>query len=143
MEVNLRRNLAPVALAVAIVTLGACGGPMTPGELARSVDTVTSAASEGRLIANDVARDRTKTTFVRARARELGETVDHEAEKLSDATPQAKIAKERLEAIDLAERVGEAVGQIEISPDNSATAIAAARKLDSLAKRGEQLSKGL
>jgi hypothetical protein len=116
---------------------------MRPEELARSVDTLTSAAAEGALVARDAARDRTKTTFVRARARELGESVDHEAEKLSDATPREGIADKKTAAVNLAKAISEALGEIQISPDDHDAAREAGGKLDHLSKRAEKLSKSL
>ena len=116
---------------------------MQPEELARSVDTLSSSAAEGGLIARDVARDRTKTTFARVRARELGGVVDHEAEKLSDATPQQGIGDEKLAAVQLAEAISQALGKIQISPADRVIARQAERRLDDLNKHGEALSKSL
>ena len=116
---------------------------MQPEELARSVDTLSSSAAEGGLLARDVARDRTKTTFARVRARELGEVVDHEAEKLSDATPQQGIGGEKLAAVQLAEAISQVLGKIQISPADRDVAREAERKLDDLSKRGQALSKSL
>jgi len=123
--------------------LNACGGPMTPGELSRSVDTIASASAEGRLVADGVARHRTKTTFARVRTRELVETVDHEAEKLSDATPQKAIAPKKIAAVKLAEEISQALGRIQISPDDSALADQIERRLEELSKRADELSKSL
>jgi hypothetical protein len=141
-----KRVLAGSWMAAAIaaaIALSACGDPMRPEELARSVDTLASAAAEGALIARDVARDRTKTTFARVRARELGETVDHEAEKLSDATPQERIADEKTAAVKLATAISEVLGEIQTSPADRAAAAEAGRKLDDLSKRAQELSKSL
>ena len=69
------------ATATLALSVAACGGAMRPEELGRSVDTLASAASGGRLISAGIARDRTKATFARVRAREPRETVDHEDEK--------------------------------------------------------------
>src|SRR5439155_19472660 len=135
--------MAAVSAAAIALALGACGGPMQPEELARSVDTLSSSAAEGGLIARDVARDRTKTTFARVRARELGGVVDHEAEKLSDATPQQGIGDEKLAAVQLAEAISQALGKIQISPADRDIAREAERRLDDLNKRGEALSKSL
>jgi hypothetical protein len=77
------------------------------------------------------------------RARELGETVDHEAEKLTDATPRPAIAAEKREAVNLAERISEALGQIQTAPQDRAGAAETARTLEQLSKRTDELSKGL
>jgi hypothetical protein len=136
-------GIAVVAAVAVASALGACGGPMQPEELARSIDTLTSSAAEGRLVARDVARDRTKSTFARVHMRELGEEVDHEAEKLSDATPQQGIGDEKLAAVELAEQISQALGKIQVSPDDRDTAREAGRQLYDLSKRGEALSKSL
>ena len=47
-------------------SVSGCGGPMTPGELSRPIDTLASTAAEGAMLAGGVGRDRTKATFVRA-----------------------------------------------------------------------------
>jgi hypothetical protein len=145
---RVKRCRAKASLAVAVAAalafgLAACGGPMRPEELGRSVDTLASAAAEGGLIAADVGRHRTKRTFVRVRTRELGETVDHEVEKLSDAKAREGIADEKLAAVELAERISELLGQIQASPDNGDVAAEAKRKLDDLSRRAEELSKSL
>jgi hypothetical protein len=142
-QVKRRLTVAAAVAAVAASILIACGGAMRPEELARSIDTLSSSAAEGSLLASDVARHRTKATFARARARELGEVVDHEAEKLSDATPRKGIRDEKLAAVNLADGISQALGQIQISPDDSDTALEAERKLEDLKKRGEALSKSL
>jgi hypothetical protein len=135
--------LAAALAAAAVFPLFGCGGPMRPEELARSVDTLSSSAAEGALIARDLARNRTKNTFVRARMRELGETVDHEAEKLSDATPQEAISGQKAEAVKLAEDISNALGEVQVSIDNRDLATQAAADLDDLSSRAEDLSKSL
>lgn len=130
------------AVFLALMLVG-CGGPMRPDELGRSIDTLASAASEGRLISADIARDRTKATFARVRARELGETVDHESEKLADATPRREIAGDMVAAIRLAQAISEALGEIQVFPGDRTAAVETERKLDDLSKRAEELSKGL
>jgi hypothetical protein len=140
------RRVAIAAFAGWVVgasSLAGCGGPMRPEELGRSVDSLASAAGEGQLVARDVALDRTKATFARARTRELGEEVDHEAEKVSDATPQPAIADEKSAALDLADEISQALGQVQISPNDRAGARAAERQLGDLQDRAERLAEGL
>lgn len=134
--------MAALALLLAPVITG-CGGAMRPEELGRSVDTLASAASEGRLISAGIARGRMKSTFARVRGRELGETVDHESEKLADATPRPEISRQMAAAIRLAESISEALGQIQVFPRDRARAVETTRKLDDLSKQAEDLSKGL
>ena len=72
------------------------------------------------MLAGDVADDRTKATFVRVHARDLGDVVDHEAEKLNDADAnRANVAVAKTKAIDLADKIDTALGQIQVAPDDA------------------------
>jgi outer membrane murein-binding lipoprotein Lpp len=139
-----RRALAGVVLAGAVCFSG-CGGPMKPEELSRSIQTLESTAAEGALLADDVARDRTKATFARVHARELGETAEHEAEKLNDAEaePEGGVAPSKVRAIDLADRISAALGRIQIAPDSETEGRAAEEALSGLSERAGQLAEGL
>jgi hypothetical protein len=120
------------------VAVGGCGD-LTQGELDRGIGTLSSIAAEGSIIARQVADDRTKTTFARVRARELIEDVDHESEKLADATPGEGQTGRRDRALDLAEKVGEALSLIEIYPEDEDRAAQSESDLEGLAKLLTQL----
>jgi hypothetical protein len=137
-----RRVLAGIVLAGALCLPG-CGGPMQPDELARSIQTLESSAAEGALLADDVARDRTKATFVRAHARELGETVDHEAEKLNDADAEADVAPAKARAIELADQISAELGRIQIAPTSETEGRSAEQSLTRLGDRAGKLAEGL
>jgi hypothetical protein len=142
--VNRRSQLGAGFVAIlAALALAGCGGPMQPEELSASVDTLSSSAAEGELLAGDVAEDRTKATFARVHARELGDVVDHEAEKLADATPQPGIADQKSQALDLADEIANALGQIQIRPSNQRTGREAQRQLSQLADRATRLADSL
>jgi hypothetical protein len=126
-----------------IATFSACGGPIRADELSRSIDTLISSAGEGELLAQGVADDRTKTTFVRAHAREMGEVVDHEAEKLNDASANPDLSEEKRAAVGLAEQISSALGALQISPSDETTAAQVASELSRLAARGERLAGSL
>jgi hypothetical protein len=133
-----------LAAVVVIAALGtACGGPIRADELSRSVDTLISSAGEGELLAQGVADDRTKTTFVRAHARELGEVVDHETEKLSDASAKPDLSEEKRAAVGLAEHISSALGDLQTSPTDEKTAAQVAQQLSRLASRCERLRESL
>jgi hypothetical protein len=140
---SLKRLCVIATTLVLAATLLACGGPMTPGELSRSVDTLSSTSAEGALLARDMARDRTKATFARVRARELADVADHEAEKLADATPSEGIDGRKAQAVQLAGDISQALGEITVHPGDEAINRAAAETLDGLADRTERLSKSL
>ena len=117
---------------------------MTPGELSRSIDTLASTAAEGAFLADDVADNRTKNTFARVHARDLGDVVQHEAEKLNDASAdQADVAAAKKKAIDLADQIGTALGQIQTSPQDQAGAATAGHRLSTYSDQASKLSEGL
>jgi hypothetical protein len=131
-----------VALLSLLLLIG-CGGRMSASELSPSVDTLVSAAAEGQLLARDVARGRTKTTFVRAHTRELGEKVDHESEKLSDAQAAPGVGARKDAASSLADGISTALGQLQTSPDDRRGALQAEAQLAKLARRAERLAGSL
>jgi hypothetical protein len=135
-------SVAGIVLAIALLAAG-CGGAMQPDELARSIGTLESAAAEGALLAKDVAGDRTKATFARAHARDLGETVDHEAEKLNDASANGLVAERKAAAVKLADRISQALGQIQISPRSEQQGRSVEASLTRLGDRAGRLANGL
>ena len=142
---RMRRRFVALAALAGALALAGCGGPMKPDELARSIGTLESTAAEGALLAEHVAQDRTKATFARAHARELGETVEHEAEKLNDAEAEAEggVAPAKVRAIELADRISAALGRIQTAPDSETEGRAAAEALSCLNERAGQLAEGL
>src|SRR5215212_9326626 len=137
------RSTVVLALLAAAVVVAGCGGAMQPDELSRSIGTLESAAAEGALLAKDVAHDRTKSTFTRAHARDLGETVDHEAEKLDDASATGRVAERKTAAVDLADRISQALGQVQTSPGSEEEGRSAAASLTRLGDRAGKLAEGL
>jgi hypothetical protein len=126
------------------VSASGCGGPMTPDELSRSIDTLASTAAEGAFLADDVADDRTKATFARVHARDLGDVVQHEAEKLNDAdADQAEVAAAKTKAIDLADKIGTALGQIQTAPQDESGAASAGHQLSTYSDDASKLAEGL
>jgi len=139
-----RRCVAFAVLAAAVVLLGGCGGLMSPDELKRSIETLESTAAEGALLADDVADDRTKATFVRVHSRDLGDVVVHEAEKLNDAeADDADVAAAKSDAIDLADRIDTALGQMQVAPGSESDAGTAGKALSRLSEDAGKLADGL
>jgi fructosamine-3-kinase len=135
-----RRLIAPIGCLLLVAGLCGCGGNMRADELGRSVGSLGSAASEGSLLAQGVVQDRTKTTFVRVRARELGETVQHEAEKLGDASAQGAVAVAKNRAVELAGSISQELGDLQTAPDDVAQARRAQRTLTRLADQASRLA---
>ena len=122
-----------VIAAAGAVSAAGCGGPIQRDELQRGVQSLGAIAEEGRLLARDVARDCTKTTFVRVHARDLGDAADHEAEKLADAQAEAGVATVKGRAVKLAQQLAGALGDLQVRPGDEATGASVAGRLASLA----------
>jgi hypothetical protein len=136
-----RRALTSFILAgvAAAFALPACGGPIQRDELQRGVQTLGSIAEEGRLLARDVARDRTKTTFVRVHARDLADEADHEAEKLADAQATGTVAVVKAQAVRLAQDVSLQLRDLQVTPGRETTGAAVAGRLTRLAGTAQTL----
>ena len=117
----------PLLLAVVVGATGC--GDLSRDELGRRVDSLSAIAAEGRLIARDVARDRTRSTFVRVQARTLGEAATHEAEKVTDATPAPGTDAHRRRAVALAEDLAGALDELATHPGDERRATEIGRRL--------------
>jgi hypothetical protein len=136
-----RRYVGFVVLALAAAALAGCGGPITPDELSRSIGTLESTAAEGAFLADDVADDRTKATFARVHARDLSDVVDHEAEKLNDAkADRPDVAMAKSEAVNLADEITAALGQIQTSPGSESAGRSAGGQLSKLSEDAGKLA---
>jgi hypothetical protein len=137
-----KRQAVLVVLLIGILALPGCE-PLGPDELKREVDSIHSVAAEGAVLAHLVADQDTKRTFARAQARELAEAAEHSAERLTDAHPAGGLEAPAGRAIDLADQVSDAVGEIEQAPDDASAAASAAEQLDRLAAQTDSLSGSL
>jgi hypothetical protein len=106
---------AVVALGVSLIVLSGCGD-LSRDELNRGVESLSSIAAQGKLIANGVARDATKSTYVRVMAKTLGGEAEHEAEKLADAEPEAKVKPERHAAVQIAGELSRLFSELQTFP---------------------------
>jgi hypothetical protein len=129
-------------LIVALAAAG-CGGDIRADELNRGLSSLQSAAGDGELLAYGVVQDRTKTTYVRAHARELAEDVQHEAEKLSDASAGPDVADQKNQAVELAGDISDALGQLQTNPDDPGVARMVRQELRDLADRAERIANDL
>ncbi|HEY7891094.1 MAG TPA: hypothetical protein VIC05_02690 [Solirubrobacteraceae bacterium] len=81
-----------------------------------SIEQLASISAEGALMAGDLARGRTKTTFVRVHGAELSAQAEHEAEKLSDAPVSAGLQNSVQGAIELSSDIAGAIDDLRVSP---------------------------
>lgn len=106
---------ALVALGVSLIFLSGCGD-LSRDELNRGVESLSALAAQGELIANGVARDATKSTYVRVMAKTLGGEAEHEAEKLADAEPSPEVGKERNAAVQIAAELADLFSELQTLP---------------------------
>jgi len=111
------RRALVVAVVASGVMLGVAGcGDLNRDELNRGVESLSSIAAEGELIASGVARDATKSTYTRVMAKTLGGEAEHEAEKLADAEPEEAVAAERGKAVAVAREISELFAELQTYP---------------------------
>jgi hypothetical protein len=112
-----RRVLLVLLLVPVAASLSACGQAHKQGVRA-GIEQIASISAEAALMADDLARGRTKTTFVRVHGAELSAQAQHEAEKLND-DPVAPSLKSPIEtAISLASDIGGAIDDLRVSPQD-------------------------
>src|SRR5438552_5013633 len=138
----MRRALVVPVLVPIVVVLSACGRAHGPGVRAGVVE-IASIAAEGALMADDLARDRGRVTFIRVHGGELSAQAQHEAEKLND-DPVAPSLKSRIEtAITLASDIGGAIDEMRVSPQDRQQAREDEAKLHDWALKARKLAETL
>jgi hypothetical protein len=110
------RRVVVVVTASLLALAGSGCGDLSREELSRGVQSLSSLAAQGGLVANGVARDATKTTYTRVMAKTLGEAAEHEAEKLADATPAAGFDDERNAAVEVAGEISALFSELQTFP---------------------------
>lgn len=126
-----------LALATAVAMAG-CGGSLDRETLEQSVETIASVAAEGQLLGDDVSRDRTRSTFVRAHARELADEADSQARQLAGATAPSNLAPARTRAVALAQQISSSLSRLQLLPGDEPTGRRTAdelRRVAALARR--------
>jgi hypothetical protein len=103
------------ALVLLALAIAGCGD-LSRDELNRGVESLSSISAEGRLIANGVARDATKSTYTRGMAKTLGGEAEHEAEKLADAEPSPEVLGQRDAAVELAGELSDLFSELQTYP---------------------------
>ena len=128
-----------ITLLVTWLLLAGCG-PLDRAELGRGVETLGAITAEGQLLAAGVAADRTRSTFARVHAATLADDASHEAEKLADAHVETGADRERDQAVGLAQRIDDALGELETFPGGERTGAQVRAELAAIADDIERLS---
>jgi len=137
-----RRIPAVLVLVPVVALLSACGQAHKPGVRA-GIAEIASIAAESALMADDLARGRSKITFIRVHGAELSAQAQHEAEKLND-DPVAPSLKSPIEtAITLASDIGGAIDEMRVSPQDRQQAREDEAKLHDWALKARKLAETL
>jgi hypothetical protein len=112
-----RHAVAIVLAAVLAAATGGCGRE-TNHDVKQSILQISSIASEGAIMADDQARDRSKITFLRAHGEELSSQAEHEAEKLNDAPVAPELRDRVKKAVALAGQIGGGIDNLRTSPQD-------------------------
>jgi hypothetical protein len=138
-----RVRLAAVAGVLVLAgLLGGCGRERRH-QVRLGVEQIASISAEGALMADDLRRGRTKTTFVRVHGEELSSQAEHEAEKLND-DPVSPDLKARIQgAIKLAADIGGAIDDLRTSPQDRKQAGQAEALLRRWAEEARRLAESI
>jgi hypothetical protein len=131
--------LAIPILAAVVFASGGCGKER-PHQVKLGVEQIASIAAEGSLMADDLARGRTKTTFIRVHGEELSSQAQHEAEKLNDDPVTPNLHKPIHAAIQLASSIGGAIDDLRTSPQDRQQARQSAKKLKQLSAQAQKIA---
>jgi hypothetical protein len=136
----MRRIATSIALIGALTAALVACGREERHQVQLGVEQISSIAAEGALMADDLARDRTKTTFVRVHGEELSSQAQHEAEKLNDDPVDPDLHGRVKRAIKLASDIGSAIDELRTSPQDRSRAGQDAIKLRHLADEARKLA---
>jgi hypothetical protein len=136
---TMRRAIALGAAAALAWSLSGCGRE-TNHDVRAAIEQISSISAEGAIMADDLARGRTKTTFVRVHGEELSAQAEHEAEKLNDA-PVDPALHDRIEkAIGLSSEVSGAIDDMRVSPQDRQKARQAEQDLNKWADEARKVA---
>jgi hypothetical protein len=136
------RPPALVALIALALPLAACGRAGTAG-VGAGIKQLASISAEAAMMADDLARGRTKTTFVRVHGAELSAQAEHEAEKLNDDPVAPELKAPIHKAIELSADISGAIDDMRVSPQDREQARESEQKLRQWADEAGKLAESL
>lgn len=138
----MRRVPAAALIAVLCVPLAGCGRE-SRHDVRAAIEQLESIAGEGALMGDDLARNRTKTTYIRAHGEELSAQAEHEAEKLNDAPVDPDLHGAVDKAIELSSDIGGAIDDMRVSPQDHEQARKSVQDLRRWASEAQTLADSL
>jgi hypothetical protein len=138
----LRRTAALASAFAVALALAGCGRE-TNHDVRVSIEQIASIGSEGSLMADDLARGRTKTTYVRVHGEELSSQAEHEAEKLNDAPVDPALHARIDKAIGLSSEISGAIDDMRVAPQDRQVARQAQQNLKKWADEAQKIASSI
>jgi hypothetical protein len=126
---------------VVVALTGCNGGTVDSHALKRDAEKVSSLASEGQLLANDMAKGASTKYFARVHAKELSVAASDLSDALAERPTSPGIEPDVRRLSRLAEQVSRHLEQLHLHPTNRAVAKALEQPLTADADAADALSK--
>jgi hypothetical protein len=135
----MRRAAAAALFSLALA--GCNGGTVDGHALKRDAEKLSSLATEGELLANDVSKGASTKYFARVHAKELSDEASHLEDALAERPTAAGIEPEVRKLSRLAGKVAATLEQLHLHPTDRDVAESLKDPLTSLADDADELSK--
>jgi hypothetical protein len=130
------------ALALLVLCLAACnGGTVDAHALKRDSEKIASTATEGQLLAKDVAKGASTKNFARVHAKELSQFASNMADALATRPVSHGIEQKVHKLSRLAARVAARLGQLQLHPTDRSLAKSLEQSLSDDADAANKLGK--
>jgi hypothetical protein len=139
-RLQVKRTCVSVAIAVGVLA-GCNGGTVDNHALKRDAEKVSSLATEGQLLANDIAKGTSTKNFASVHAKELSVAASDLADALAKRPTSPGIEPDVRKLSRLAERVSRHLDQLHLYPVNRAIASSLEGPLTDDADAADELSK--
>ena len=131
-----------VVLALLVLALAGCnGGTVDRHALKRDAENVASLASEGGLLADDVARGRSTKYFVRVQAKELSSKASNLEDALAERPTSPGITPDVRKLSKLAGKVSRELERLHLHPTDRDVAASLKQPLSDDADAADELAK--
>jgi hypothetical protein len=134
------RRWCLAALLVVLMT-GCNGGTVDDHALKRDAEKVASLATEGGLLANDVSKGASTTTFARVHSKELSQAASNLADALAERPTAPGIERDVRRLSRLAGKVSRQLEQLHLHPSDRDVAETLKQPLSDAADAADELSK--
>ena len=135
----MRRCLA--AVGVAALLTGCNGGTVDKQALTKDAESIASLATEGELLAKDVSKGASTTTFARVQSANLHSEASNFADALGSRPTAPGIEPKVRDAAKVAAQVAEQLDRLHNHPADRAVAKSVEQRLADLSDKADKLAK--